>query len=145
MSTSLWIKLTCAFCKLLPSWDVNSRSGTQELTACYGTKRTIIASVLTNPLRGAVLNQVNPIHTHFTFSRSILIITFHLLIKSFCQVTSSLSNFPIGWNLSVFLISSLCRHYSVHLDLISLNVSWRITLIFPLRCFLQFLIICLFR
>lgn len=62
---TVWILLP------LPSWDVNSRSGTQELTACYGTRRTIIKSVLTSPLRGAVLNQVSPIHTHLTFSTSI--------------------------------------------------------------------------
>jgi len=71
-------KITVYILLPLPSWNVNSRSGTQELTACYWTRRTIITSVLTNELRGAILNQVNPIRTHLTFSTSILIITFHL-------------------------------------------------------------------
>jgi hypothetical protein len=48
--------------------------------------------------------------------------------------------------LTVFLISSLCRHYSVQLDLFSPNISCRITLSTFLLCsFLQSLIICLFR
>ena len=130
----------------LPSWDVNDGSGTEELTACYWTRRTIITSVLTNPLRGAVLNRVSPIIALLFHHPIYVIITFHLLIISFCQAVSSISNFPIGWNLPVFLISSLCRHYSVHLDVISLNISCRIKLpIFPLCCFLQSLTICLFR
>ena len=135
-------KITVYIFLPLPSWDVNSRPGTQDLTACFWTRRAIITSVLTNPLWGAVLNQVSPIHSHLNLSRSILITKFHLLIISCCQAVFSLSNFPMGCNLPVFLSSSLCRRYSVHLDLISLNISCRIKLsIFPLRCLLQFPII----
>ena len=142
MFTLLWSKSRCTFCYLF-LFDM-----------------LIVAQALENSppgieLEGLSIRACSQIHHGKSNPHSPYFFKIHFnnIIPPFNNILlpsgSFLSNFPIGWNLSVFLISSLCRaiqRSSPPSWFISLNISWRIKLSsFPLCCFLQFLIICLFR
>jgi hypothetical protein len=109
---------THSLMELSPSWEATNCTAIQELTSILLNPKVLYCAHKIPP-NGAVLNQINPIHTTPSYLRSILILSTHLGLG----LPGGL--FPSGFpnnTLYAFHLSPICATCLAHLLLLHLLI-----------------------